>query len=187
MKTPPSALVVDPDPLLLGIIRTLLYAIGFDPVLTAMQADDASDLFQATGPDIVVTALRLDPFGGDELIARIRDTVGSPDPMTPIVAMDAFTDEAAVLKARDSGANELLAKPITVKNLFDRLKEIVERPRFFVMCDTYFGPNRRHADRAYAGPDRRRGSSPEAAPEIHEIDPHADFARRMRQRLEGYP
>ena len=42
-------------------------------------------------------------------------------------------------------------------NLFSRIAEIVERPRAFVRCDSYFGPDRRRrVIDDYAGPWRRK-------------------------------
>ena len=59
--------------------------------------------------------------------------------------------------ARDAGVTEFLAKPITAHNLFARIAEIVERPRAFVRCDNYFGPDRRrHQNDDYPGPWRRK-------------------------------
>jgi hypothetical protein len=53
--------------------------------------------------------------------------------------------------------NEFLAKPITAQNILLRITEIVERPRPFVRCDNYFGPDRRRRrDDSYAGRLRRR-------------------------------
>ena len=58
--------------------------------------------------------------------------------------------------ARDAGVTEFLAKPITADNLFSRIAEIVERPRAFVRCDSYFGPDRRRRQAEdYTGPWRR--------------------------------
>ena len=53
--------------------------------------------------------------------------------------------------ARDSGVTEYLIKPFTAKVLLERVNEIVENPRSFVLCKNYIGP------------DRRRTSSPNAA------------------------
>ena len=53
------------------------------------------------------------------------------------------TEKHRVEAARDAGVTEFLAKPITAHNLFSRIAEIVERPRAFVRCDSYFGPDRR--------------------------------------------
>jgi DNA-binding response OmpR family regulator len=59
--------------------------------------------------------------------------------------------------ARDAGVTEFIAKPITVQNLMSRLAEIVERPRPFVRCGTYFGPDRRRRKlENFVGPWRRK-------------------------------
>ena len=61
-----------------------------------------------------------------------------------------------VLEARDSGVNEILAKPISIKSLHSRLVSIIEQPRPFVKSKNYFGPCRRRSDDPkYAGPERR--------------------------------
>ena len=70
------------------------------------------------------------------------------------------TERARVEAARDAGVTEFLAKPITTQNLLTRLIEVVERPRPFIRCEGYFGPDRRrHKTEDYAGsvaPARRR-------------------------------
>ena len=66
------------------------------------------------------------------------------------------TERHRVEAARDAGVTEFLAKPITAQGLFKRIAEIVERPRAYVRCADYFGPDRRRrADERYAGPWRR--------------------------------
>ena len=65
--------------------------------------------------------------------------------------------------ARDAGVTEFLAKPITAQNLFARITEILERPRAFVRCNGYFGPDRRrHEIENYMGPWRRADELQEA-------------------------
>jgi hypothetical protein len=60
------------------------------------------------------------------------------------------------MAARDAGVTEILAKPITAQNLMLRIAEVVDKPRAFVRCETYFGPDRRRRNVAdYAGPWRR--------------------------------
>jgi two-component system chemotaxis response regulator CheY len=75
----------------------------------------------------------------------------------PIIMITGHTEKQRVEAARDVGVTEFLAKPITAHNLFARIAEIVERPRAFVRCDSYFGPDRRRRQiDDYAGPWRRK-------------------------------
>jgi DNA-binding response OmpR family regulator len=75
----------------------------------------------------------------------------------PIIMITGHTERYRVEAARDAGVTEFLAKPVTAHNLFARITEILERPRAFVRCDRYFGPDRRrhHEIENYTGPWRR--------------------------------
>jgi hypothetical protein len=51
-----------------------------------------------------------------------------------------------------------MAKPISAKALYQRILNIVARPRPFVRTKTYFGPDRRrNVNPNYVGPERRKG------------------------------
>ena len=83
------------------------------------------------------------PMDGLEFTRRVRNDEHSPNPFVPIIMITGHTEKHRVEAARDAGVTEFLAKPITAHNLFARIAEIVERPRAFVRCDNYFGPDRR--------------------------------------------
>ena len=53
------------------------------------------------------------------------------------------------------GATEFLAKPISGKLVYYRLRSIVENPREFVEAESYFGPDRRRREMPAAGSNRR--------------------------------
>ena len=57
--------------------------------------------------------------------------------------------EATIKRARDSGANMVIAKPISPASLYDRLAWIAFNPRKFVDTATYFGPDRRFKIEGY--------------------------------------
>ena len=96
------------------------------------------------------------PMDGLAFTREIRTAQNSPNPFIPIVMMSGHTEKHRVQAARDAGITEFLAKPITAQSLFARIAEIVDRPRPFVRCPGYFGPDRRRkAIEDYAGPFRR--------------------------------
>lgn len=107
--------------------------------------------------DCVITDHSMEPIDGIELTRMIRNEKESPYPKIPIVMVTGHTERVRVVAARDAGVTEFIAKPINVQKLLSRLTEIVERPRAFVRCETYFGPDRRRrADLDYQGPWRRK-------------------------------
>jgi DNA-binding response OmpR family regulator len=76
----------------------------------------------------------------------------------PIIICTGHAEIEHIREARDAGASEILRKPITVRNLYERIRSIVEKPRPFIRSDDYHGPDRRRQDQPFKGPDRRSNS-----------------------------
>jgi DNA-binding response OmpR family regulator len=86
----------------------------------------------------------------------IRTSPESPNRFMPIIMLTGYTQHNHVVQARDTGANEFLAKPVSVNSILTRLLALIEHPRPYVRTKTYFGPcRRRHATDEYRGPERR--------------------------------
>lgn len=70
--------------------------------------------------------------------------------------MTGFSSQLRVEAARDCGITEFLVKPFTSRDLYNRIVQIIEKPRQFVDADDFFGPDRRRrAIKDYDGPQRR--------------------------------
>ena len=54
-------------------------------------------------------------------------------------------DREIVEQARDAGMTEFIAKPFSAKSVADRLLQVINRPRPFILAQGYFGPDRRRA------------------------------------------
>lgn len=63
-----------------------------------------------------------------------------------------------VVDARDAGVHECLAKPISAKSLYARVKVIIDRPRPFVRTKADFGSDRRRRTIAWRSAERRKGA-----------------------------
>jgi two-component system, chemotaxis family, chemotaxis protein CheY len=150
------ALVVEDNAHMRALLRSLLHTLGIKNVLEASDGNSGFAELKAHLPDLVLTDLSMEPIDGISLTRQIRGGEGSPNPYVPIIMVTGHTERPRVEAARDAGVTEFLAKPITVHNLMARLAEIVDRPRPFVKCATYFGPDRRRRKTTdYAGPWRR--------------------------------
>jgi CheY-like chemotaxis protein len=152
-----SVLIVDDNPHMRAILRALLDGAGLHQVAEAGDGTQALAILNKQPVDLVLTDMAMSPMDGIELTRRVRKDVDSPNPFLPIIMVTGHADAAHVIAARDAGVTEFLAKPLTSQNLMNRITEIMQRPRNFVRCDGYFGPDRRRrrAD-GYAGPWRRR-------------------------------
>ncbi|HWU56390.1 MAG TPA: response regulator [Rhizomicrobium sp.] len=152
-----KALIVEDNAHMRSLLRALLNSIGIKDIAEASHGQMAIELLRERKSDLVLTDLAMKPMDGLEFTRYVRNNDQSPNPFVPIIMISGHTERYRVEAARDAGVTEFLAKPITAQNLFARIAEIVERPRAFVRCDGYFGPDRRRQQRDdYSGPWHRK-------------------------------
>lgn len=152
-----KALVVEDNAHMRSLLRGLLNSIGIKDVAEAINGQTAIEILRERKSDLVLSDLAMKPMDGLEFTHHVRNNEHSPNPFVPIIMITGHTEKYRVEAARDAGVTEFLAKPITAHHLFARIAEIVERPRAFVRCDGYFGPDRRRRQiDDYAGPWRRK-------------------------------
>jgi CheY-like chemotaxis protein len=145
-----SVLVVDDQANARMLIRTMLRAFRISRIVEAEDAASGYMAYQAQDVDIVLTDWWMPSMDGIELVRKIRrSSVGNP--YIPIIMISGFSERAHVMVARDAGITEYLSKPLSVASLFQKLVTIVEKPRRFVKCETYLGPDRRR--KAGQGPN----------------------------------
>jgi CheY-like chemotaxis protein len=157
-----QALVVEDNAHMRALLRSLLHALGIKNISEAMDGESGLRELRNRMPDLILTDLSMTPVNGIEFTRQVRTSQNSPNPYVPIIMVTGHTERPRVEAARDAGVTEFLAKPITVNNLISRLAEIVERPRPFVKCETYFGPDRRRRKaKDFTGPWRRHDDTDE--------------------------
>ncbi len=154
-----SFLVVDKNPLSGQLIRDILHVLGATAIRTADSVERACRELRRAPVDVIITEYHLVPDNGLVLLDWVRNSPESADRMIPIIMLTANSEEDYVVKARDGGVTEFLAKPFHVEGLYRRLVAVIARPRAFVNAEGYFGPDRRRRQVPFNGPDRRRTES----------------------------
>jgi PleD family two-component response regulator len=152
-----KVLIVDDSRTMRALLRAMLQAVGIKQIYEAADGESGfADLVNCK-PDIVITDLSMERLDGIAFTRKVRQSDKSPDPFVAILMVTGHTERAKIEAARDAGVTEFLAKPITAQGLLGRLAKIVDRPRPFVRCDAYFGPDRRRrAGNPPTGLRRRR-------------------------------
>lgn len=156
-----SVLVVDDNRQMRSVVRAILTGIGVGRIHEAESAEAAFRIVRRHSVDIIFCDWMLNPGSGIDFVLRLRRGADSPNPYLPVIMISAHAERSRIERARDAGVTEFLVKPITIQGVLDRLEEIIERPRPFIRCATYFGPDRRRrVDPDYTGPERRRAPPP---------------------------
>lgn len=159
-----SVLIVDDNPHMRATLRALMETAGVQAICEAVDGSLALKALKERNIDLVLTDMAMKPMDGITFTRKIRKDRDSPNPFLPVIMITGHTERARVLEARDAGVTEFLAKPVTTQNLYARIAEIMERPRAFVRCGDFFGPDRRrHARDSYDGPRRRQD-------DLHDIE-----------------
>jgi CheY-like chemotaxis protein len=150
-----NALVVDDHFPMHQIMRGILKEFGLNQIATVTSGAAAIAELETFQPDIIFTDYMMEEMNGLELIQEIRAGNTGSDRFIPIVVVSAYTGIRDILAARDIGATEFLAKPISGQQVFNRLRSIMENPREYVEADSFFGPDRRRRELG-PGEDNRR-------------------------------
>lgn len=159
---PLTVLVVEDNEHMRILLRTLLNAFGIKYVLESAEGSAGLKQLAASKPDFILTDFSMAPMDGVDFTKAIRQLPDDTAAGLPIIMVTGHTERRRVEAARDAGVNGILAKPVTAAGLFQRIEEIVHRPRAFVRTPTYSGPcRRRHNKPGYAGPWRRANDKTE--------------------------
>lgn len=163
-----SVLVVDDNRPMASLVRQMLVGFGLSARNCRIATDGASGFMalRAFPADLVVCNWQMAPLDGLDFLRLVRRACDSPRIDIPVIVLSAFTEKSHVERARDMGANEYLAKPVSPSRLYARIVALIDRPRAFVECAAYVGPERRRlpsperrraGGRPYDGPERRDG------------------------------
>jgi two-component system, chemotaxis family, chemotaxis protein CheY len=149
-------LLVDDNQHMRAIMSAILNGAGIRSVREARDGAEALDVLRQYPADIALVDFNMSPIDGVEFTRMLRTAPDSVNPFMAIVMITGHAERSRVIEARDAGVNEFVVKPLTARALLSRLDSVIMRPRAFIRCKTYFGPDRRRTpDKSYKGPMRR--------------------------------
>jgi CheY-like chemotaxis protein len=119
-------LVVDDQP----INRLVLVDMLSTAQIEAVEAEDAIvalDLLARERFDLVLMDIRMPKMDGYEAVERIRG-MGTETAAVPIVMVTGDVTYDCSRRAAAAGANRLLHKPVSMKELFEAVRELIKPP-----------------------------------------------------------
>jgi CheY-like chemotaxis protein len=119
-------LVVEDNPLNLKLVRDVLTASGYE-VVPAITGEEGVSLAASCRPDLVLMDLQLPDFDGYEALRRLRQDAALAT--VPVVAVTAFAMREDRERARTSGFDGYLEKPISIRELPAQVGAFIGRGR----------------------------------------------------------
>ena len=120
----PTILVVEDEPAIQDLIQINLEMGGYR-VLTHGSAEDAMKHIQHELPDLALLDWMLPGISGVELARRLRGDTRTRT--LPIILLTAKGEEEDKLKGLETGADDYITKPFSVKELEARIKAVLRR------------------------------------------------------------
>ena len=150
-----TVLVVEQHAHMSELMKRVLRELGVRNVRDTKDPEKAYQMFIGTPADLILTDWS-PTLDGIDFLYRVRNDELSPNPFVPVIVVTAHAELKHVVTARDKGMTEFLAKPISAKLIYTRIRSIIEAKRPFVRTASFFGPDRRRRRISIDGPDRRR-------------------------------
>ena len=153
-------LAVDDNSFMRNLLSTTIKAFGIMNVIT--ESDGASAIerlkLSLTDPiaaslgtvDLIISDFVMPGVDGNLFLRWIRTGNNVPDRFVPFLMVSGAADKYVVEQARDTGVTEFLAKPFSAQAVADRILQIINYPRQFVLAANYFGPDRRRAQSSFS-------------------------------------
>jgi len=161
-----NVLLVDDNQHMRAITSAILQSAGMRNIREVADGSAALDILREHPIDLAIVDFNMFPLDGVEFTRLVRNSPDSANPYLPIIMMTGHSERSRVTEARDAGVNEFVAKPITAKAVFDRIKAVILKPRAFIKSDAYFGPDRRRLRvQNYRGPFLRADDPKTGAPD----------------------
>ena len=148
--------IADPDLKIANLVRDVLKSVGFTNIKMAKDGEEVLEVLRNQQVDLLITDWRMERVDGVSLMRFLRTDPASPNRFLPIIMLTGKAEKKDVEVARDAGVTEYLVKPFTAKTLFERIVQIVENPRSFILAKGYKGPDRRRRAVDAVPPDERR-------------------------------
>jgi CheY-like chemotaxis protein len=143
------------------ILTQVFYGYGVRQPVRVNTPDEAMARLEGDPFELIVVDADLPDGAAYDFVMRLRRSPLEPNRYCPVILLSGHTPHAYIEKARDCGANFVVAKPIRPMILLERIVWVCSDNRIFVELDTYVGPDRRFQ---FLGPPpgvegRRKGDS----------------------------
>lgn len=124
-------------------VRHILQNNGFRSISTGTTFDDLERSCQPPIADLIITTLHLDDGNVCELIKKLRHSEIGNNPFVPVIALVTDPIPELVRDAVDAGVDHLVTVPVSTKQFLDRIDQLINRRKQFVVTSDYIGPDRR--------------------------------------------
>ena len=145
-----DVLIVDNDLNTRQSVKNILHNNGHREIRLGQNLGNVREVLEKSMPDLLICSCDLPDGDFLSYIREIRTASSGNNPFLPIITLVETPTPELVTRIIESGTDTVIAKPISTAQLLDRIDDIIEARKKFVVADSYVGPARRK-DQALRG------------------------------------
>jgi len=144
-----------PSPAMLRTLREALNNVGIRGIRDYLAIEQAREAIVTDNPDLLICDFDLDQDAICSIIADIRHGNIGPNPFMVIMLLTWEPEVNAVNFAMQTGVDDIVMMPISVRLLEQRIDNLIHNRKRFVATEDYVGPERR----AHSSQEEEEGNS----------------------------
>lgn len=150
-------LVVDDSRPFLSLMTDALHGFGIRNIIRTTDAIEAFEIIGRERVDIALVDYNMPLINGFEFANLVRCAPDSANKFMPMILVTGHCSRRIVMESIENGFDDFLAKPLRAINLYQKISNIFENPKPYILTPTgYFGPDRRRRDDPAGVHDERR-------------------------------
>lgn len=142
-----EAVLIEPQLNTLRLFRDMLARMGMTQVQACDKLETASPIIKGSMADLLFIDVPETDSGELALIRGMRQEKMAANPFLTIIATSWYPSQLLMLRVANAGADDFLSKPVSPKQVLERLVSQIEGRRPFVVTSDYIGPDRRRISR----------------------------------------
>lgn len=152
-----NVVVIDDNAYSQRLMVQMLMGFGVRSHVEFDDVDSAKIHLQSFPIDLIIVDCDMPETDGYDFVRWLRRSKLEANAYVPVIMMAGHTKISKVKKARDCGANFIIARPLAPAVLLDRIVWIARDPRPYLETSDYIGPDRRFREgEPPAGVEERR-------------------------------
>lgn len=142
-----GAAIIDAQPHSLRVLREVMIRLGVKRIEGYGAVKDAAVMLSSDTPDLILIDADGDEAETLRFVRTLRNEPGVPNPFAIVIVTTWQPTPALLVRVTNTGADDLMVKPVSPKHVQERLTALIEGRKKFVVTADYTGPDRRKAPR----------------------------------------
>ncbi len=140
-------IIADSNSMVRQGLRAALVEHGYRNIQETSKMSFISDAVDDNAVDLIIAESELQDGKIGDLTRRIRNHETGDDPFLVVITLMTEPSNEAIMEVIDSGADDLLTKPISPALLIERVESLTRERKRVVVTTDYVGPTRRRKSR----------------------------------------